>query len=153
METSTMADGTIAGGTTGEFALTSGPGRAGLQTLTYGARGEVRDLNLQKVGNAFQLSALATPAYDSRINSTFDVKGRGFTADSIGIDATGIATDSAIYGGTLPQMMYEAHVAGSAVNGRANGAFRGFDPARLVKNPQFGGSVSGTVNAAFGIAN
>jgi autotransporter translocation and assembly factor TamB len=153
MEESTIADGTIVAGTTGEFATTSGPGRAGLQSLTYASRGEVRDLNLQKVGQAFQIVALATPEYDSRINATFDVKGSGFTADSIRIDATGTATNSQIYGGTLPRMAFESHIADGGLNGRANGEFRDFDPARLVKNPRYAGRVSGAVNASFGIAN
>jgi hypothetical protein len=75
LATSTIAGGTILTGTTGEFAMTSAAGKAGLQSLTYAARGEVRDLNLQRVGDAFKIVALARPEYDSRINTQFDVKG------------------------------------------------------------------------------
>ena len=153
MGESTIAEGTIVTGTTAEFALASGPGKTGLRSLTYAARGEVRDLNLQKVGDAFQVAALATPEYDSRINATFDVKGSGAAAGQIQIDATGTATDSRIYGGTLPRMGFEAHLAGGGLNGRADGEFRDFDPARLLKNPRYAGRVSGTVNVSFGIAN
>ena len=149
MGESTIAGGTIVGGTTAQFALTSGPDKNGLQSLTYAARGEVHDLNLQKVGEAFQIAALATPEYESRIDSTFDVKGSGFTADRVQIDAAGTADDSRIYGGTLPRMAFEAHLAGGALNGRADGEFRDFDPARLAKNPRYAGRVSGTVNASF----
>jgi len=153
MGESTIAEGTIVGGTTAEFALTSGPGKAGLQSLTYAARGEVRDLNLQKVGDAFQVTALATPEYDSRINATFDVTGSGVASGRIQIDATGTATDSRIYGGTLPRMGFEAHLAGGGLSGRADGEFRDFDPARVTKNPRHAGRVSGTVNASFAIAD
>ena len=37
-------------------------------------------MNLRKVGEAFQIVALAKPEYDSRINTQFDVKGSGTTA-------------------------------------------------------------------------
>ena len=41
---------------------------------------------------------------------------------------------------------------GSALDGRANGEFRDFDPARIANTPQLRGHMSGTVNAAFGVA-
>src|SRR5206468_7744208 len=50
-------------------------------------------------------------------------------------------------------MAFEAHLNHGALNGRASGEFRGFDPARIAKNPQYKGQVSGTVNATFGLAN
>ena len=151
--TSTIAGGTIVDGTTAQFAMTSGPGKAGLQSLTYAAKGEVRDLNLQKVGDAFQIAALAAPKYDSRINAAFEVRGSGTAADRIRIDASGIATDSQVFGGTLPRMAFEAHLADGGLNGRANGEFRDFNPAQVAGNPRYDGHVSGTVNAAFGVAN
>jgi autotransporter translocation and assembly factor TamB len=153
MAESTIADGTILGGTSAEFAMTSGPGKAGLQSLTYAARGEVKDLNLRKVGEAFQIAALAKPEYDSRINTTFDVQGSGTTADRIRVDATGTATNSEVFGGTLPRMAYEAHLADNAISGRATGAFQGFDPSRIAANPRFKGTVTGTVDASFAVAN
>ena len=148
---STIADGTIVSGTTAAFATTSTP--RGLESLTYTARGEVRDANLEKIGEAFQIDALATPKDDSRINATFDVKGGGTAADRLQIDATGTAADSKIYGGTLPRMAFEAHLANGALNGRADGEFRDFDPARLLDDQRYQGRVTGTVNASFGIAN
>ena len=151
METSAIAGGTIVAGTTGEFATTSGA--HGLQSLTYAGHGEVRGVNLQKVGEAFQIAALNVPEYDSRINSTFDVKGSGTSVDALQIDATGTATDSQVYGGTIPRVTYETHLANGALHVRADGEFRNFDPARLLKDPKYKGDVSGTVNASFGMAN
>jgi autotransporter translocation and assembly factor TamB len=153
MAQSTMAGGTILPGTTGEFTLTTQTGQPRLATLTYASRGEVRDLNLRRVGEAFQIAALARPEYDGRINTRYDVKGSGTTIDRMRVDAAGAATDSQIFGGTLPAMAYEAHVADNALRGRANGEFRGFDPARLFNVPRLAGHVSGTVDAGFGLAN
>ena len=153
MAQSTIAGGTILDGTTGEFSVSSTRGRVGLDSLTYAARGEVRDLNLKSVGDAFQITALMKPEYDSRINTAFDVRGSGTTADAMTVDASGTATDSEIFGGTLPRMAYEAHLANNSLTGRANGEFQNFDPARVFANPRYQGNVSGTVNATFGIAN
>lgn len=150
---STIAGGTLFDGTTGEFSLTSVTGRPGLETLTYAARGEVRDLNLQSVGQAFQIVALDKPEYASRINTTFDVKGSGTIAETMTVDATGTAISSEVFGGTLPRMEYEAHLAQNSLRGRANGEFRDFDPGRVTANTKFNGHASGRVNAAFGIAN
>ncbi len=146
LEPSTMAGGTIAGGTTAEFAWTPG-------SLTYGARGEVREVDLERVGRAFKLDALATPEYASRLNTTFDLKGSGTSVDALRLDATGTATDSQIYGGTIPRVRFETHVAGHGVSGRAEGEFRDFDPARLLHDPQYKGRLSGTVNGGFAIAD
>jgi autotransporter translocation and assembly factor TamB len=140
-------------GTTGEFAVTSIAGRRGLESLTYAAKGEVHDLNLKSVGDAFQIAALAKPEYESRIDTTFDVKGSGTAAPLLTVDATGIATNSQLFGGSLPRMTYEAHVAADSLRGRANGEFERFDPGRLFADPRYKGQVSGTVDGSFGIAN
>jgi autotransporter translocation and assembly factor TamB len=146
MEPSRMAGGTIAGGTAGEFTWTAG-------TLTYGGRGEVRGVSLQRVGEAFQIDALNTPGYASRINATFDVKGSGTTLDDLTIDAAGTATDSQIYGGTVPRLQFETHVAHRGIAGRADGEFREFDPARLLDDQRYRGRISGTINASYAIAD
>jgi translocation and assembly module TamB len=150
---SAIAGGTIVGGTSADFAMTSGPGKAGLQSLTYSARGEARNVNLRQVGEAFEIAALAKPEYDSRLNTTFDVKGSGTTADRMRIDASGTATDSEVFGGTLPRMQFEAHLADKGLSGKAAGEFQGFDPGRIAANPQYKGTVNGTVDASFAIAD
>ncbi|HMC02564.1 MAG TPA: translocation/assembly module TamB domain-containing protein, partial [Cellulomonadaceae bacterium] len=124
-----------------------------LQSLTYTARGEVRNLNLRRVGETFQIAALSKPEYDSRINTRFDVKGSGTTLDQIGLDASGIAVDAKVYGGTLPRMAYDAHLTNGALSGRANGEFRDLDPALIFAIPRLQGKASGTVDATFSVAN
>lgn len=130
--------------------LASGP--EGLQSLTYTARGEVRALNLQRIGKTFEIAALATPEYDSLLNTQFDVKGDGTTIERMRLDATGAATDSRVFGGTLPRMGYEAHLADGALKGKATGEFRDLNPARIAANSRLDGHVSGSVDASFGVA-
>jgi autotransporter translocation and assembly factor TamB len=130
--------------------LASGP--AGLQSLTYTARGDLRGLNLQRIGKTFEIAALATPDYDSLLNTRFDVKGDGTTIERMRLDATGTATDSRVFGGTLPRMAYDAHLADGALKGKATGEFRDLNPARIAANTRLDGHVSGSVDASFGVA-
>jgi hypothetical protein len=109
---STIEGGTIGDGTTAEFAI--GPG-----SITYASRGSVDDLNLERVGRAFNVAALAKPEYASRITGTFDVKGslprrpagRRESDSSITqmtLDATGMLKNSEIMGGNLPELGFDA---------------------------------------------
>jgi autotransporter translocation and assembly factor TamB len=132
-----------------EVHLVNGP--TAIQSLTYTARGDVRDLNLRRIGETFQIAALSKPEYDSRITTHFDVKGSGTTLDRIGLDATGTLVDAKMYGGTLPRMAYDAHLANGTLSGRATGEFRDLDPAQIFGSPRLRGKASGTVDARFSV--
>ena len=154
---STVEGTTIGDGTTAEFSVRPG-------AITYASRGSVENADLERIGRAFQVAALAKPEYASRLTGTFDVKGslprrpagRREGDSSIAemtIDASGMLKNSEILGGTLPELGFEAHLANGALRGRADGRFEHFDPARLTSRPDMKGDVSGTVNAGFAIAN
>ncbi len=144
---STVEGATVSSGTTAQFAF-NGPGR-----LSYSSRGAVAGLNLQRIGRALRIGALATPRYDSRINGRFDVTGSGTRLDSMTLDATGTLTESTVMGGRLPELDFETHVADGGLKLRADGRFEGFDPARLSGRQSLAGRVTGTVNARAQIAN
>ncbi len=160
---STIPGGTIVSGTVAQLSMTTASASArasrragsggGIQSLTYAAHGGVRDVNLQTVGHAFNVAALDKPDYASRINAQFDVKGSGVTTDRMTVDAAGTLTDTQVYGGSIPQLGFTAHLANNAVQGHATGSFNGFDPAKIAGNPQYAGHVNGTVDATFGVAN
>jgi len=150
---SAIAGGTILAGTTAHVSLTSTTGVPGLNSLDYAANGEARDVNLRRVGEAFQIAALSAPEYDSTINTRFNMTGSGTTADRMKIDASGTASNTQLYGGTIPQLAFDVHLANNALQARANGSFQGFDPEKIASNPRYAGRVNGTVNATFGIAN
>ncbi|MEX2660694.1 MAG: translocation/assembly module TamB domain-containing protein [Vicinamibacterales bacterium] len=154
---STVEGATVEAGTVAEFSLTPG-------LVTYSAKGGVADLDVERVGRALDVAALATPEYASRLNGTFDVTGsqprrpagRRESDASIAemtLDATGRLTDSEILGGRLPELGFEAHLAGGALKGRVDGRFEGFDPARLTLRPDLKGEVTGTINASLSIAD
>ena len=136
--------------------------------ISYTARGSVADLDVDRLGGALKIDALAKPAYDSRINGNFDVAGslprtparpRRAPAEApsatagMTIDASGTLTDSALMGGRLPQLAFEAHLDKGALKGRADGRFEGFNPGELAGRKELEGKVTGTVTANFAVAD
>ena len=148
---STLAGGTILNGTTAKFSTASANGH--LQTLTYGAQGAVRGVNLRRVGDAFQIAALSKSEYDSNVNATFNVSGSGTAAPDRRLDATATLTNSQILGGTLPRMAIEAHLDANALQAHANGQFQNFDPSRVTGNRQYAGHLNGDINAGLGMTD
>jgi autotransporter translocation and assembly factor TamB len=153
---STIEGATVASGTSAEFALAP-------DTISYSARGSVTNLDLHRIGRALNIEALAKPAYDSRINGSFDVVGsslRTATAvqpvsdtsssspiSAMKLDGSGSLRDSEVMGGRLPELAFEAHLDRGALRGRANGTFEGFNPGALANRHELDGAVSGTVDA------
>ena len=146
-DASTITGGAIAIGSTGQVSLTSSGG--GLQTLSYTAHGSATDVNLATLAHAFNVAALDSPDYDSRINGQFDVSASGTTVDQMKIDAAGTVSGTEFYGGTIPQATFDAHLADNALRWRANGSFQGFDPARIIGDQRYAGRMNGAVNATF----
>jgi len=154
---STIEGATISSGSSAEFALTP-------SSISYTAHATVADLDLDRLGAALRNPTLAKPDYDSRIHGTVDVTGSiprraAGTADNASniaamkIDATGRLTDSDVFGGRLPDLAFDAHLDHGSFNGRANGSFEGFNPARISGRENLAGSVSGTVNANVAVAD
>ena len=153
---STVEGATLADGATAKFALTS-------ESISYAARGTVANLDLDRIGTALKIDALAKPVYDSRINGSFDVSGslprtsagRSATAGlrsasslaALKLDATGKVTDSEFMGGRLPELAFDAHLDRGALTGRADGRFENFNPANISGRKELDGKITGTVNA------
>ena len=158
LKDSTVEGAKVAAGTTADVEMT--PDR-----IAYAARGQVADLDLDRIGGALKVEALAKPAYDSRLNGDFDVKGSlprtvvkprrtATTAERSGaaattLDASGRVTDSAILGGRLPDMAFTAHLDAGALDVHADGRFEGFNPAQVAGRKTLDGRVTGTVNGSF----
>ena len=146
LQRSTVEGITIAEGTSAEFATSKG-------YVSYAARGEVANVDLQRVGQAFKVAALDDPQYASRLNGPFDVKGSGTTVEKMTLDASGTLRDSDLVGARLPELQYEAHVNAGALDARAKGAFEHLDPGHVAKNPALTGSVTGTTDVHLQIAD
>jgi autotransporter translocation and assembly factor TamB len=156
---STVEGATIDDGTIATFDVTHG-------AVSYTAKGQTANLNLQRVGGALDVAALAKPEYDSQITGVFDVSGTLDRASSgrrvatgtsmletMTLDASGMLTDSHLWGGHLPRLAFEARVNRGALDVRADGRFEDFDPARLTGRKDLEGRVTGTVNGRVAIAS
>jgi autotransporter translocation and assembly factor TamB len=140
---------TIANGTAADFEVRP-------DGLSFGARGSIAELNPQRLGRGLKVPALDKPAYEGVVNARFDVKGSmpkvaagaadGARLKGMTLDASGTLQDSAIMGGRLPQVNFEAHLAGGALQARVDGRFEGFDPGTLANRQDLAGRVTGSVN-------
>lgn len=136
---STLAGATIAKGTTAQFSVGGG-------APTYSARGQVTNLDLQQVGEGFNVKALAADRFRSDLNASFDVKGSGGGRYPLTIDATGTVTNSRMFGASFPRLDFTANVGGGDAHVHANGQFANLDPAVASGNDRVKGNVSGTAN-------
>ena len=137
--TSTLAGATLAEGTTGQF-------RVGGGAPAYAAKGQVTNLDVQQVGEGFNITALKTDRYRSRINGSFDVKGEGGGQYPLTLDATGTLADSGMFGASFPRLDYTTNLANGDLHVRAEGEFAHLDPAVISGNERVAGSLTGELD-------
>ncbi len=123
-------------------------------SLRYAGKGEVSNLDVQKIGRDFDITALAADRYQSRVNATFDVKGSGGGArDPLALDATGTVVDSEMFGASFPRLDFTTNLAGGDMKVSAIGQFAHLDPAVITGNDKVKGSLSGAVDVKTTIRN
>ena len=145
---SALAGAAIGEGSTVRVRL-GPPGR-----IEYAADMQVRDLDLQRIGQAFGIEALADDRYQSAIAGHVADEGSGTTLEALALSATGTLEDSAALGGRLPALEFEATIAEGDADVRAKGAFGGIDPAVVAgqsSDSRFAGLVNGTLDVAAAI--
>ena len=142
---STIAGVRIDGGSTAGFEV------AGKQ-ITYRADATVAELDLERVGREFDVPAIATDRYKTAINGHIVVSGSGTTPKEMDLTASGTLTDSAILGGRIPQLAFDAALAHDTAHVKASGSFAGFDPAVASGKPAMKGQVTGTLDVDATIA-
>jgi hypothetical protein len=162
LNASTVEGAHLGPGTTAEFRVAPG-------AISYSARGQVADLDLQRIGRALDIEALAEPGYASRLNGEFDVAGtlprderpagRRAAADApdtlstMTLEANGTFRDSELFGGRLPEMTFDAALDRGALTVAANGQFEQFDPSRFVDREELRGQVTGMLDVHVSIAD
>jgi autotransporter translocation and assembly factor TamB len=141
-----VAGATIAAGSTAGVTVDG-------QTIGYAADATVANLDLQRIGDHFNLPALASDRYKSAINGHVVANGRGTTPKEMELTATGSLTNTEILGGTIPQLDFEAGLAQDTAHVKANGTFAGFDPAVAGGKPELAGRVGGAATVDATVAN
>jgi hypothetical protein len=142
---STLAGATLSAGTIGRFSRAGG-------VISYAAEGAVSDLDVQRIGEAFKIRALATPRYASRINGQFAVKGSGTSIDTLRLDAAGSLADSRVMGATVPAMAFETRLVERTLDVKVNGQFAHLDPSVVTGSLRLEGDLSGSADARVTIA-
>lgn len=143
------ADATFAESTLPGARIAQGS-RAGVTlngaALAYRADATVADVNLQTLGEAFNVPALADARYQSTINAHIVADGSGTTPQTMDVQASGEIADSTLMGGRIRQLSFNATVANDAAHLTANGSFAELNPAVASARPEMEGSVAGTVD-------
>ena len=140
LHSSTLAGATIAPGTTASFSIGNG-------APTYSSKGTVGALDIQLVGRGFGITALRADRFKSRINATYTVTGRGGGSRyPLVLDASGVMTDSEIFGASVPRMDVGAKLSGADMHVRALGQLSGLNPSVITGNEKAKGDISGAVD-------
>jgi hypothetical protein len=140
LDRSIVEGATIERGTIASFAS------AGPSQIEYSAKGAIRSLNAQRLGRGLRVAALSQDRFASDINARFDVRGSGTSPKTMALDASGAIEDSKVFGGQVPALAFEAHLAGGALQARADGELAGFDPAAISGRADLKGTIGGRVN-------
>ena len=122
-------------------------------TLSAKVNGQVEGFDPARVFERPGLEGAVTGTVNADITIANLGAERVSAFDGLTLNARGTLRDSTIMGGRLPSLDYETRIANGTLSGKANGQFEHFDPARLASRPELKGDVTGTVNAAFTIAN
>jgi translocation-and-assembly-module (TAM) inner membrane subunit TamB-like protein len=139
LDESMLADATLAPETIASFRIGGG-------APEYAAKGHVSNLDLQKIGQGFKISALDMTKYQSRLNGDFDVKGSGGGRYPLKLDANGTLVDSEIFGAQAPRFQFTTNLAEGNAHVVANGEFMGLDPSAIAGDTRIAGRVNGTVD-------
>ncbi|HJZ72169.1 MAG TPA: translocation/assembly module TamB domain-containing protein [Vicinamibacterales bacterium] len=143
---STVAGATIAGGSTAGVTV---DGKA----IGYSVDATVRDLDLERVGTAFNLPALATDRYKSTINAHLVASGHGTAPQEMELTARGSFTDTVLMGGTIPHLDFDGGLANDTAHVKASGSFTDVDPAVASGNQAVQGKVGGALDVDATVAN
>ncbi len=138
---STVDTLTIDGGTTADVTIAG-------SDISYAVTGGVRNVNLQRIGQVFDVAALDAPAYESDITARIDARGRGIDVASAVADVSLHVTDSSLGGARVPDLRLEASANRGAVEARLNGRVDDLRPEVFAGRDDVAGRVSGTIDAS-----
>jgi autotransporter translocation and assembly factor TamB len=138
-DSSTVADARIEKGGTATLALDEKP-------IAYKADVTVSGLDVQRVGEQFAIPALANDRFKSSISGHITASGHAASGDQLDVVASGTLNDSAILGGRVGNVAFDAAVARDVAHVKATGDFADFDPAILSGRSELQGRIKGALN-------
>src|SRR5262249_56653904 len=82
--------------------------------VAYRADATIRGVDLQELGTAFGVAALATDQYRSRIDGRVQLSGRGTSLQTVQADADGTIETASLMGGEISNTSFTATVANNS---------------------------------------
>lgn len=138
--TSTVAGVTIADGSTASFVVEP-------NVVRYQADATVLNVDLTRIGDQFNITALQQPRYQSSLNGHVVAKVNGTAIDTMDMTASGRLHDSSMFGGTLPLVTFESSIANDELHVKASGQLENINPAVVANTPSLDGSITGNIDS------
>jgi autotransporter translocation and assembly factor TamB len=135
---STVAGVRIAEGGQASFSLSG-------SDLEYQADATVADVDLQKIGEAFDLGPLAADRYKSALNGRVVASVEGTKVEEMTITASGTLTDSTMFRTRAPRAMFEVRMAENTIHANVQGQLA-VDPAVATGKAALGGELVSDVD-------
>lgn len=135
---STIAGARIAEGGQASFSLSG-------SDLEYQADATVADVDLQKIGEAFDLEPLAADRYRSALNGHVVASVEGTKVEEMTITASGTLTDSTMFRTRAPRAMFDVRMAENTIHANVQGQLA-VDPAVATGKAALGGELVSDVD-------
>ena len=135
----------FAGGGLGDVRVENGT------VKRYAFDGVVTDLDLERVGRAFDIAVLADERLQSDLDVDLEAEATGTTLAELGLDATASLAGSEISGVRLSDFTITAHLEAGDLALRASGAFAAIDLERLTKRADLEGTATGSLDVTISL--
>jgi autotransporter translocation and assembly factor TamB len=139
-----LAKSTVAGVTIGDGSKASFVFEPNV--VQYTADLSVLDVDLQRVGQQFNVMALADPRYRSSVNGHVVADVKGTTLETMDLKASGALTDSTVFGGRISELTFDSTIANGNLHVKANGQLEKLNPAVAADKASLDGAVTGNVD-------
>lgn len=114
---------------------------------SYEARGTVRGLDLQRLGREFGLPALTRERFDSDINASFDLRGRGGSLARLTLSGAATLTDSQLLGAHFSTLTVKPDLERGAGTVAFAGRFSNLDVGAVTERPALESDLQGHIDA------
>src|SRR5580765_488213 len=146
LQPSTVSGTYIAGGATASFHVAPGD-------LRYAVDGQVSDVDLQRIGNEFNIQTLTADRYRSKLNGHVVATVRGSDLDTMDLSATGTVVRSSMFDGTFADVSFDTAIRDGSLSVKAKGLADSVNLAIAAGQPSLKGSVTGTFDTDVTFAN
>jgi autotransporter translocation and assembly factor TamB len=114
--------------------------------LEFSGDGEVRGVDLHRLGAGLEVAWLQEPRYAGTVSGRFRVDGSGTDRESLAMTASGRLSRADLFRGRLFAADVSLSIEGGTLSTTYNGRFAGVDPSIPLADERFAASITGTAN-------